>query len=337
MGMNLKEAADLLRCYITADIPTMLWGAPGIGKSQVVRQLAAERGVPCLDFRLMLREAVDLRGLPAADLAKGETRWLRPSDLPFEGSDHPGDCILFMDEINTAPPSLQPVAFGLVEERRVGEHVLKPGVRIVAAGNRKEDKASAQRMPTPLLSRFAHIDVLPDVKTFVAHAAGAGFAPEVIACIQWAPELLHNMTPPPGEELRTFPTPRGWEKVSRLQPASMPENIVGRAVAGIVGDVASATFTGFLRIWKNLPPLPQIIADPAGAPVPTDPGILYALSSALARAATRANFDSVMRYGERLEPDYFTTLVIQAVRRNPDLQTTKAYVDWSVRYQGVAG
>lgn len=340
MTMTLRDAASLLQTYIAADIPTMLWGAPGIGKSQMVRQIAATMGIPCEDFRLLLREPVDLRGLPAPDLASGTTRWLRPSDLPFIGADptrFPDSGILFMDEINTAPPSLQPVAFGLVEERRVGEHVLMPGWRIVAAGNRKADRASAQRMPTPLLSRFAHVDVAADVDAFMAHAARSGFAPEVIAFVKFRRELLHNMDAPAGEELRAFPTPRGWEKVSRLQPASLPPAILGPAVAGIVGAVAASEFVGFLDLWRTLPPIESIIKNPAGSPVPpaNKPGVLYALSSALARVATRQNFDSIIEYANRLAPDYAVALVVQAVARNADLQTTAGYVRWSVENQAI--
>ena len=340
-AMSLESAARLLELYILADIPAMLWGAPGVGKSDVVRQVAGKLGFDAVcDFRLNLRESVDLRGMPAADLSAMVTRWLRPGDLPFFGNDNwPDRTALFCDEINTAAPSVQAAAFGLILDRLVGEHRLKPGVRIIAAGNRQSDRASAQRMPSALANRFAHVTVEPDVKAFQRYAMSApefADAPEIIAFFGFMPEALSDI---PTADTAAFASPRAWSRVARLRPGSMPAGTAAEkairhlAVAGIVGDARATEFCGFLDIWRTLPPLESIILNPTGAPVPNEPGILWAVSGALARKATVRNFDSIGQYADRLPGDFRTLLIMSAVKRDPALQATRTYTGFAVQNQ----
>src|SRR4051812_8821538 len=105
--MHLKDAARAITRYMKADIPVMMWGSPGIGKTDFCYQLGASTKRLVMDWRTNLRDPVDARGLPVADLVNNVARWLRPSDLPFEGSDFPDDAIVFLDEINTASPAMQ--------------------------------------------------------------------------------------------------------------------------------------------------------------------------------------------------------------------------------------
>jgi hypothetical protein len=327
--MNLEQARRMLDAYLDADIPAFAWGAPGVGKSDLMRDIAKARAWPLIDFRALLRDPIDLRGLPSIDHAARKAVWLSPAELPDATRDGP-EGLLFMDELNAASPAMQAACFGLVLDRKVGEYALPPGWRIVAAGNRQSDKAAAQRMPTALANRFAHIDIDADPKAWTRWAAGANIAPEVIAFIGFRPALLHKM---PEADARAFPTPRAWAKVAKVSGA--PDDIRSALVAGLVGDAAAGEFEGFLKIWRTLPPLPAIIADPQGAPVPTDPGVVYAVASALARYATRQNFDSVLQYGERLPADFRVVLAMESTRRDPDLQTTAAYVKFAAKNQGL--
>lgn len=322
--MNIEQARDAVNVFIDQDIPAFLWGAPGVGKSDLMRSVAKLRDWPLIDFRATLRDPVDLRGLPSIDSDSGTAKWLPPSDLPDASRD--GDeGLLFLDELNAAPMSVQAACFGLVLDRRVGEYQLPPGWRIVAAGNRQKDRAAANRMPSALANRFAHIDVEPDPRAWAAWAASENLHPAVIAFVRFRPELLHKMD---GDELRTFPTPRAWQQVAKL--VDQPDSIRFDLIAALVGEAAAGEMEGFIQIWKSLPPLESIVRDPHGAPVPEEPGVQYAVSSALARYATVKNFDSVMDYGERLPGDFQTVLAMEATRRDPALMETAAYTQWSV-------
>src|SRR4051812_42503525 len=116
---NLARAAKCIEADIASDIPAHLWGAPGVGKSDVVRQIAKRMSLPIIEFRASLRDAVDLRGLPLVDAVSGTSRWLPPSELPNAKRDGERG-ILFLDELNVAPQSVQAACYGLVLDKRLG-------------------------------------------------------------------------------------------------------------------------------------------------------------------------------------------------------------------------
>jgi hypothetical protein len=340
--LSLQQAAKATRIYFERNIPVFWHGAPGIGKTDGAHALGASMGVPVHDWRANLRDPVDARGLPMPDLDKGCTRWLRPNDLPFEGSDFPESGILFCDEVNTASPAMQVVAMQLVHERRVGEHRLKAGWHVLAAGNRQSDRAAAQRMPTALRNRFAHITVTPDLKAWTDWANGAGIDPVVIAFLRFRPRLLHVMPgeqPEGGEAIpqdaNAFPTPRAWAHVASV--ADIQDHDMRHAlVCGLVGEGPAAEFGGFYSVWKGLPSIADIIANPDRINVPDDPATLYAVSTALARNATAKNFSPIMRFANRaLGAEFSTLLVLDACKRDAGLKTTSAFIDWAATHQDV--
>lgn len=325
--MNLEKTSAALGAYIDADIPVFLWGAPGIGKSDCVASLAKEREQPMIDLRAILLDPVDLRGLP--HVTDGVASWARPAFLPDAERDGPKG-ILFLDELNAAPPSTQAACFQLVLNRRIGEYHLPAGWRIVAAGNRQTDRAAAQRMPSALANRFAHIDVEADPADWRRWANAAGISPVVSAFIAFRPELLHNMTSP---DLRAFPTPRSWAQVARV--ADAPDGIRLNLISGLVGDGAGAEFEGFVRLYRELPSIKAILEDPRGARVPEEPAARYAVATGIARAATTTNFDAVMTYAQRLPREHEILTCVDAVKRDKALASTRAFIDFATRNQDV--
>lgn len=329
--MHLKDAARAITRYMKADIPVMMWGAPGIGKTDFCYQLGQSTSRMVIDWRTNLRDPVDARGLPVADLENNVARWLRPNDLPFVGSDFPEDSIVFLDEINTASPAMQVVAMQLINERRVGEHRLKDGVYIIAAGNRQSDKAAAQRMPTALANRLAHVDVEADVDIFCEWAYDNQINPMTIAFLRWRPALLHDMA---GQDLRAFPTPRSWERTSRIIDDE-DDPIFLQMVSGLVGEGAAAEFIGFVRTYRNLPSLDLVLSNPTGAKVPADPSARFAIAVALAHKVTAKTFEAGMTYLRRLPSEFEILFGIDAVKRDQGLSHTRTFVDFSTRNQEV--
>ena len=325
--MNLKDAKRALTAYLDADIPAFLWGAPGVGKSDTIRSVANDRDMNLIDFRAILRDPVDLRGLPSVH---GDTaKWLAPDDLPRVDRDGERG-IFFMDELNAAPASVQAACFGLVLDRKVGEYELPAGWRVVAAGNRQTDRAAAQRMPTALANRFAHIDVEPDVSTFAEWCSKANVHPMIQAFVRFRPGLLHNME---GSDLRAFPTPRAWAQVAKI--ADAPDDLRFPLVSGLVGEGPAAEFEGFVRVYKDLPSLDLVLSNPTGAPVVKDPAAKYAISAGLARKVTNKTFDAGITYTNRIGREFNIMMVIDAVRRDAGLSHTTAFVDWAADNQDV--
>jgi hypothetical protein len=334
-NINFKEhecdiayAAQLLEFYTDVNDAVMLWGAPGIGKSDAVKQLAAKKRRKVIDLRLNIREPVDLRGIPVPDLATGTTRWLVPDELPqVERDGETG--YLFLDEINTSSPQMMAVAMQLVLDRKVGDYILPDGWVIVAAGNRIGDRASAQRMPTALRSRFAHITIVADVKAWADWATANNLRPELVAFIRLrGQDVLHVM--PRGDE-NAFPTPRSWAKCSKYIDA--PKALRLRLLAGHVGDAYAAELDAFIHLYQSIGDLQDIVKNPATANVPTEPSVRFAVCTALGRMADKKTFPAIVQYAERLPRQSQILVVHDATLRDAALKNTATYGKWAVANQ----
>ncbi|NTU85948.1 MAG: MoxR family ATPase [Chloroflexales bacterium] len=270
----LAEYLDaLVRNEIT--LSTMIWGPPGIGKSSIVAQTAARYGFGFIDVRLSQLAPTDLRGLPVPE--GGVSRWYPPEFLPRDGRG-----ILFLDELNMAPPAMQGMAQQLILDRRVGSYEVPAGWFIWAAGNRKEDRAAVFDMPAPLANRFVHLEVEPDFDNFKAYALERGLHEQIIAFLSFRSALLHRMDP----QQPAWPSPRSWEMASRLHGA-------GLDIAPVVGPGAAAEFRAFVSLYATMVDMEAILrGDGAGLAFPSEPSQRYALTVGLgvrARDARQAH------------------------------------------------
>lgn len=278
--MSLTPAE--LQAYLSAlvrgelKLSTMIWGPPGVGKSSVVAQVAAEHGLDFVDVRLSQLAPTDLRGLPVPEAdgqGSGVSRWYPPEFLPRSGRG-----VLFLDEVNMAPPTMQGMAQQLILDRRVGSYELPHGWFVWAAGNRKEDRASVFDMPAPLANRFLHLSVRPDFDSWRSYALGRGLHEQVIAFLTFRPELLHRLdTTQPA-----WPSPRAWEMASQLHRAHLD-------VSPAIGEAAGAEFSAFVRLYEQLPDLGLILqGGAAGLRLPEEPSVRYAAVVGLAARAGNA-------------------------------------------------
>jgi len=150
--------------------PVMVWGPPGVGKSRIVADIAKARGVPLIDIRLSQMEPTDLRGIPFR--REDRVEWSVPAMLP-DASRHGASGILFLDEINAAPPTVSAAAYQLILDRRLGEYRVPEAWAIFAAGNRQGDRGVTYVMPAPLANRFTHYELVPHLDDWVAWAVEA--------------------------------------------------------------------------------------------------------------------------------------------------------------------
>jgi hypothetical protein len=218
----------------------MLHGRPGVGKSDIVRQLAAETGAHLVDLRLTTIEPQDLRGLPYYDHAARKTRWYRPEDLP---DDPARPAVLFLDELTAAPPQLHPAVYGLLQERRVGPHRLPDSVFVVAAGNSAEDGAVAYEMGTALSDRLVHLLVEAEAGDWIAgFAVPRGLHPAVPAFLRTRPDLLETTQAALAEGLTVAATPRSWERASAILRAVPERSLARLMLAGTLGEAVAAEF-----------------------------------------------------------------------------------------------
>lgn len=264
--MKPSELASYLDQLVRSKLKlsTMIWGPPGIGKSSIVAQTARTHKLGFIDLRLSQLAPTDLRGLPVA--AKGVSRWYPPEFLPRKGAG-----VLFLDEINLAPPTMQGMAQQLILDRRVGSYAVPKNWYIWAAGNRSEDRAAVFDMPAPLANRFIHLEVHPDFESFKDYALARNFHEQVVAFLSFRPELLHKLDP----EQPAWPSPRSWEMANLLHRA-------GLSTASAVGIGAATEFEAYIRLYRDLPDLEEVLGGKnSHLAFPEEPSLRYAIAVGL--------------------------------------------------------
>lgn len=263
--------------------PVMLWGPPGVGKSQIVAQIAAENDAPVIDIRLSQMEPSDLRGIPMR--AGDHVEWAIPSILP-DAERHGEAGVLFLDEITSAPPSVSAAAYQLILDRCLGNYRVPDGWAIFAAGNRQGDRGVTYTMPSPLANRFSHFDVDINLDDWVRWAYRAGVDDRIIAFLRFRPEKLFEFDP--AHNPVAFPTPRSWEFAhNALQKFGESTELLTETLQACVGPATGIELKAYIDNLTNMPDLQEIIA---GKPVqvPREVDLQYAVATALVGHAIRA-------------------------------------------------
>lgn len=262
--------------------PVMLWGPPGVGKSQMVAQVAADHEVPVIDVRLSQMEPSDLRGIPFR--VGDHVEWAVPAMLP-NAARHGLRGILFLDEITSVPPSVSAAAYQLILDRRLGAYEVPLGWAIFAAGNRQGDRGVTYTMPAPLANRFSHFELDVNLDDWVAWAYAHGIDERLIGFLRFRPELLFEFDP--AHNPVAFPSPRSWEFAHRaLHKFGDNNELMVGALQACVGPAAGVELAAFV---DNLDQLPDIDAILRGeqVSVPRETDLQYAVASALVARAIR--------------------------------------------------
>jgi hypothetical protein len=241
--------------------PVMLWGPPGIGKSQIIAQVATRHAAPMIDIRLSQMEPTDLRGIPFR--IENRVEWAVPSMLP-DADRHGPYGILFLDEITSAPPSVSAAAYQLILDRRLGDYEVPPGWAIFAAGNRQGDRGVTYTMPAPLANRFSHFEVETNIDDWVSWAYANNMDDRLIGFLRFKPELLFDFNP--AHNPVAFPSPRSWEFAHRtLQKFGDNPELLLPTLQACVGPAAGLELHAFI---ENLDKMPDLDAILRGEPVP---------------------------------------------------------------------
>jgi len=250
-----KGAMKAIRKAIQTRRPTFLWGPPGIGKSDVVKQIGEQAGREVIDVRLALWEPTDIKGIPYYNADQGKMVWAPPSELP---TDPESTAIIFLDELNSAPPAVQAAAYQLILNRAVGTYKLPKGVDLVAAGNREGDRGVTYRMPAPLANRFVHLEMKVDFDDFQDWATLNKVHPEVVGYVGFAKQDLYDFDPK--SPSKSFATPRSWVFVSELlQDNDCDNDTLSTLIAGAVGDGLATKFMAHRKIAGRLPKAEDIL------------------------------------------------------------------------------
>ena len=318
-------------------------GPPGVGKSEVISQVAEEEEAGFVDCRLTLYDPTDLRGIPFPDVEAGVAKWLAPNALPFVGNDTlPDKGILLFDDMTTAPQLVQATAYQLIiRPHQLGDAHLKPGWVIVAAGNRIGDKALVHPMPKPLANRFMHVELDVNVKDWSEWATKAAVNPLVIGyLISPAADTAdgHSLFQfSPNKEEKAFPTPRSWAAAGRLLSIGLPEALEFEALNGTIGKAASAQFSAFRRLFEKLPDPNEILVKKNFSV--TDKlaiDLRYAMVVSIAQRATTKQYDTAIKWATTLDPEFGVLLIkILGGRDKSAVIQSTSFMNWAVNNKDV--
>ena len=320
MVEKLSEAysAVIKNRFSIKTIPSvMLWGPPGVGKSQAIRQIAKEieastgKTVKVTDVRLLLFNPIDLRGIPTSNADKTLAVWLKPQIFQMDSSDDIVN-ILFLDEISAAPQSVQAAAYQITLDRVVGEHRLPDNCIVIAAGNRTTDKSVAYKMPKALANRLLHIEIEGSFASWKQWAITSGINDKVIGFLSFRQNYLMGFDP--GSDDLAFPTPRAWEMVSNLLNAVNDDiDAMYALIAGIVGTGVAVEFRTWAKVYQSLPSIEDIFDGKMSA-VPANTDAIYALTASMTTYA-RSHKDEMgriansIRYADKMPPDFGAVLM----------------------------
>jgi len=342
--MKPRQVKRAIIKAILSNTPLFIWGPPGIGKTQMVAQVVRDINAGKLEipdfnhkkenFHLItvpctLIDPVELLGGLKVDEV---TKWVRPELWP---TDENWKGIIFFDELNAAIPAVQVACYRPAERdpdgtRWIGTHKLPQGVRIMAAGNRDTDRAVTHKMPSPLRSRYKHIDAEPFFEDWLSWAYENGIAPVVCAWISWHPAMLFNFDPK--KDQRAYATSRSVAALSDEYLIGLDKDTELEDCSGVVGDEAAIDFISFLRIFEDRVDIEDIEHNPAGAEIPSEAGTKYALCAGLSMRADEDNFEAFITYTERIGEEFTYLFVYSAKNANPDVVATEAFIDWASKH-----
>lgn len=323
IGRVVEDLSSVYSTVINKKIPiksvpsVMLWGAPGVGKSQAIRQIAKEienntkKNVVVTDVRLLLFNPIDLRGIPTSNADKTLSIWLKPQIFQMNESNKYIN-ILFLDELSAAPQSVQAAAYQITLDRVIGEHKLPENCIVIAAGNRITDRSVAFKMPKALSNRLLHINVVDNFDSWHKWAIENGINNKVIGFLLYRKDYLMGFES--SNDDLAFATPRSWEMVSNiLNNVCDDVKKMYNLIAGLVGCGIAIEFRSWSEIYDKLPDIKAIFAGKK-PPVPKSVDVLYATISSMVKHA-RENKDNMkaiansIEYAELMPADFSSILL----------------------------
>ena len=311
--------------------PVMLWGPPGVGKSQIVAQVAENNDVPIVDIRLSQMEPSDLRGIPFKNGDKVD--WAVPAMLP-DAETHGDAGILLIDEITSAPPSVSAAAYQLILDRRLGDYRVPAHWAIVAAGNRQGDRGVTYSMPAPLANRFSHYEVDVNLDDWAVWAYQQGIDERIIGFLRFRPDLLFDFNPEHNPV--AFPSPRSWEFAHRalFKFLDQPDLLPG-SLEACVGRAAGVELYAFIQSLDNLPDIDAILRGES-LECPDEIDLQFAIASALVTRAMRSGNDvttlgNMLNYANQFKQREMGVMLVSDLQRTvgADLFSVPQFSDWA--------
>jgi hypothetical protein len=298
--------------------PILIHSSPGIGKSSLIKQIAADLGIGFVDVRLAELDSVDIRGLPSVDKESGTMRWNAPDFWP---RDPKSKGIIFFDELTAAPRDVQVASYEIILDRKIGEFYKVPdGWYICAAGNSSTDHAVATSMSSALANRFLHFTLREDAQAFLRWANVNGIHPSVTGFLTWKNEMLFNMK---DENLEMgWPSPRSWHRVSEMVHIyGDDEAILRKIVYGLIGRRAGSEFIEYHKLNESFDSVLDMMYGKKPVVIPDRNDMKYSLCSTMVYLLWRGKdkedeekrIEGFYKISSKLTSDFASLAMINAI------------------------
>lgn len=330
MSINTKVSPRrmkkfVIKCILAGVVP-FVQSSPGLGKSAIIRGIADEYNLELIDHRLSTSAPEDLSGLPEFYVDAQNTRraTFSPFDIfPTETTPIPegkAGWLLFLDEFNSAPKTVQAAAYKLILDKMVGQNKLHPNVAIVTAGNLTTDRAITNPLSTAMQSRVVHIEMIIDHAEFLEDVVLAQeWDYRIYAFLSYKNSYIHDFRPDHND--KTFCCPRTWEflnRMLRVDPVIQEDD--GMLFAGTITSGVAFEFVNFCALYTSLPKLEDIMSDPMGTPLSQDAATRFAITSSLMEKVDEKNFEKITQYINRMSSEFRVMFFRGMLRKQPKLR-----------------
>lgn len=324
MQITLKQAQECIEHAIKAKLVPFLHGSPGSGKSDVVHTIADKYNLELIDLRLSQCDPTDLQGMPF--IVENKTKYVPMDTFPLMGEELPkgkAGWLLFLDEANSATKAVQAASYKLVLDRTVGQHKLHDRVAIVCAGNLDTDNAIVEEMSTALQSRLVHLEVAVDSESWLEWAYEHGVNSMITSYIKFKPSSLYTFKPNSPD--KTYACPRTWQFADKLfKVGDVPLPLL----AGTLGEGVAREFTSYMKIYRNIPEISEIVRNPTGCKVSNEPSVLFAITGSIAENASEKTIEKLMEYIDRLPMEFRVLTYKEMIKRDKDKKLSKFINPW---------
>lgn len=326
--MRPQKLKSLIRLCIEHQLPILIKGAPGVGKSDIITQACAQLNIRLIISHPVVSDPTDYKGLPFPSADKQTATFLPFGELS-ELITTQEKTVFFLDDLGQAPASVQAACMQLILARRINGHKISDNVTFIAATNRREDKAGVMGILEPVKSRFAAIVELEvNLEDWTVWAIENDMPTELISFIRFRPALLHDFKAT--NDIINSPCPRTVAYVGKLLKVKIGNDIANEAIQGAVGAGFATEFQAFREIYSQIPPAKVFIEAPDTAPLYQETSYKYAVCGMLIEQANRKNFDNIAKYVKRMPEEFLSmTMIAAAKKKDMNISQTQAFVTWA--------
>jgi len=326
--MKAQDLKKFLKWSFKKNYPILIKGAPGIGKTDIVESAAKKLKYDLLVMHPVVDSPIDYKGLgaiihgKAVFLPYGNLEKLMVAKAPL---------VVFFDDLGQAPASVQSAVMQLLLARSLNGKQISKFVRFVAATNRREDKANVSGILEPVKSRFASIVELEvDVNSWLVWAEKNKMPSSLIHYIQWRPNMLLDFKPT--RDIENSPCPRTVAFVGKMINSSIPSSVLFEGIKGAAGEAFATEYTAFMRVYKELPTVKEIQANPSGCKLPTEVSAKFAVMGMVLDAITAENMSKFLTYLDRLGAEITTATMKLCSVKKPEVCKNTDYINWAIKH-----